>query len=319
VIPYTGFAFDLPDGTKRKITAFTPGSPVVWSGYTWNMVVATVPTDLGGGIRAQSIIPASGSITVYYSFIYNGSGYNLMTGTITISTTQDSPSPIPSTSNPSGFAPSISHSPETQAEIDKLIFGNPPGVVIAKPAPFIAGQLATAQAQAVAKVVEATAVAAEAVAAVNPTDTVLQTAAAQARAVADQAEIAAQGEIAEFEATEVEKATEAEKAGEEEAESDIPYNPSGLGDPYTLPEVDFGERLRQFINTCKSSSIFSLPSAVLGNVPAAGTSTMTIQGGQIFGTHVFDFADLSSMWNVLRGIILTGFSFIAVRVVTLKK
>ena len=99
---------------------------------------------------------------------------------------------------------------------------------------------------------------------------------------------------------------------------DIPYTPEATGDPYTLDEVDFGKRLSDFVADAKSSSIFSLPGTVFGNIPGSGTSTMTIQGGQIFGTHTFDFADMAGMWVVLRGIVLTGFSFVAVRVVTLK-
>lgn len=218
--------------------------------------------------------------------------------------------------SPSIFATNISHSAETQAEIDKMIFRNP-AAVISKPASFLPWQVSAAHAQAVAKAAQATAVAAESASAANPADIALQIAASQARAAADQAEIAVQGELAKSEAVEIEKAAEAEKASESEA--DIPYSPSGLAGPYTLPTVDFGARLQQFIDSAKSSSIFSLPGSVFGNVPGAGTSTMTINGGQIFGTHVFDFADMSGMWVVLRGIILTGFSFIAVRVVTLKR
>ncbi|OGR08227.1 MAG: hypothetical protein A2511_14845 [Deltaproteobacteria bacterium RIFOXYD12_FULL_50_9] len=222
--------------------------------------------------------------------------------------------PPPAVISPSGFASGFAHSPETQAEIDKMIFGNP-AAVIAKPVSFLPWQVSAAHAQAVAKAAQTTAVAAESASAANPADIPLQIAASQARAAADQAEIAVQGELAKSEAVEIEKAAEAEK----EAAADIPYSPSTLAGPYTLPTVDFGARLQQFIDSAKSSSIFSLPGSVFGNVPGAGISTMTINGGQIFGTHVFDFADMFGMWVVLRGIILTGFSFIAVRVVTLKR
>lgn len=106
--------------------------------------------------------------------------------------------------------------------------------------------------------------------------------------------------------------------GEEDNYPDIPYNPEATGDPYTLDELDFGRRFSDFITDAKSSSIFSLPGTIFGNIPGAGSSTITIQGGQIFGTHTFDFADMAGMWVVLRGIVLTGFGIAAVRVVAIK-
>lgn len=98
---------------------------------------------------------------------------------------------------------------------------------------------------------------------------------------------------------------------------DTVYSPSSLAGPYLLPEVDFGARLTEFITTVKTSSLFSLPSSAF-TVPGGGSSQLTINGGETFGVHVFDFADMSNLWLVLKSVVLCGFSFVAVRIVCLK-
>lgn len=95
------------------------------------------------------------------------------------------------------------------------------------------------------------------------------------------------------------------------------YSPSGLSSPYTLPDVDFGQRLHQFFTSAKTSSLFGLPAAVF-SVPSGGTSTITINGGQTFGTTIIDLADWSASWAILKTIVMCGFCFFAVRIVCLK-
>jgi hypothetical protein len=224
---------------------------------------------------------------------------------ITTAATTDSVYPVPNTyADPKRFAAAYPNTEAGQDETDRIAVQNP-SAIKSMPQAITPEQYAEAAKQAAAEMAQANADIAQALADAHPEDASLQAAANAAQSLADQAKNDANVEEAKLETI---KET-----------PDIPYNPSGLSGPYTLPEVDFAERLRQFNNSLKGSSIFSLPNAVLGNVPDSATSTMTIQGGQIFGTHVFDFADLAGMWVVLRGIVITAFSFIAVRVVTLKK
>jgi len=305
--PIPGLVFTW-DGVKKQIV--TLGAP--YSGragisppftpYPW-------PYNLGGGVYLNSTQNA-----IAYDLRPDDLGYpgvwSWTQANVTWLTTA-LPITVPQkVIKPENLAPWWAHSPATEAEIDRLIREHPP-VVIAKPQPLPAPAISIpntipwplgvpiplpGQPITIPEILPGT-----------PT---IQIPVTIEQPTADSPPYITSG---------TPESQPDYQPKEEELTPDIPYNPNSLNGPYTLPEVDFAERLRQFITSCKSSSIFSLPSAVLGNVPAAGTSTMTIQGGQIFGTHVFDFADLSSMWNVLRGIILTGFSFIAVRVVTLKK
>jgi len=320
--PVSGNVFALSDGTKKKITSIGAGLQAGPIGYNAPITLAQAManyfggggfSNIGGNRRVNSAISY-----IYYnpslSEPFNGvQQFRITYATITTTTTNDPVYPVPSGNvDPVTFAASVAPSQDFVDEIDRL-WGNHPGVInpATVPQPFLSPQVKAAAATEAASVAQTAAATAQAAADADPTNTALQVAAAQTATAATQAAIVADAAVAEVASAE---------AVESESEPEVPpYNPSDLDGPYTLPEVDFGERFRQFINALKGSSIFSLPNSVLGGVPAAGISTMTIQGGQIFGTHVFDFADLSGMWAVLRGIILTGFSFIAVRVVTLKK
>ena len=92
---------------------------------------------------------------------------------------------------------------------------------------------------------------------------------------------------------------------------------TALTGPYTLPAVDFGQRLQQFFTSAKTSSLFGLPAAVF-SVPSGGSSLITINGGQTFGTTIIDLADWSASWAILKTIVMCGFCFFAVRIVCLK-
>lgn len=104
----------------------------------------------------------------------------------------------------------------------------------------------------------------------------------------------------------------------EPIEEEVPYNPAAIPGPYTLPDVDFGARWEQFISTVGDSPLFSLPSQI-GSIPGGGTSTITLNMGTTFGTHVFDFANFAQAWLILNGIFTIAFGWVSIRIITLKR
>ena len=184
------------------------------------------------------------------------------------------------------------------AELEKVIAANPASVT---GAPAMDYQKAQTIAQGVAAQNDATVAAQAALA--DPTNAAKASDAARLQAIADQAALAAQAAK--------------DASTQPPASSDLPYTPSALAGPYTLPNVDFGQRLQQFFTSAKTSSLFGLPAAVF-SVPSGGTSTITINGGQTFGTTIIDLADWSASWAILKTIVMCGFCFFAVRIVCLK-
>lgn len=91
-----------------------------------------------------------------------------------------------------------------------------------------------------------------------------------------------------------------------------PYGSSGPGG------VEFGNRLSQFMTDLRGSSLFSLPTSILGNIPSSGTSAISFDGGQ-FGHQSFDFAAFSNQLMVIRSVLLLCFSLLSIRIVTLKR
>ncbi|WP_456385294.1 hypothetical protein [Desulfolithobacter sp.] len=94
--------------------------------------------------------------------------------------------------------------------------------------------------------------------------------------------------------------------------------PSDL-QPYDVGEdFDFVARTNAFIDQMKSTGFFSLPGQIAQDIPTGGDSAMTIEAGQ-YGTHNFDFADWGNSLAVLRSVCLIVFSWIGIRIVTLKR
>ncbi len=89
--------------------------------------------------------------------------------------------------------------------------------------------------------------------------------------------------------------------------------------PYDVgQEFDFVSRTNDFIDQMKSTGLFSLPGQITQNIPTGGDSVMTIEAGQ-YGTHDFNFADWGNALVVLRTVCLIVFSWIGIRIVTLKR
>ena len=68
----------------------------------------------------------------------------------------------------------------------------------------------------------------------------------------------------------------------------------------------------------KGSSLFSLPTSILGNIPGSGTSVIAFDGGE-FGQQSFDFAAYSNQLMIIRSVLLLCFSLLAIRIVCLKR
>lgn len=80
---------------------------------------------------------------------------------------------------------------------------------------------------------------------------------------------------------------------------------------------NFDDRFRSFIDTMKTSSLFSMPGQLLGNIPAGGQSTFDVDMGR-FGHTTFDLASYGQSINVIKTLILIIFSITGFRIVTLK-
>ncbi|MCI5219522.1 MAG: hypothetical protein D3914_10120 [Candidatus Electrothrix sp. LOE2] len=93
-----------------------------------------------------------------------------------------------------------------------------------------------------------------------------------------------------------------------------PYSSSSLSEAAGR----FGTRFHLFISTMKNTSLFSLPSNFVGNIPSSGNSVLVIDGGETYGQQVIDFSHWSAGWLVFRSVILISSSFIALRILTLK-
>jgi len=237
--------------------------------------------------------------------------YNIYQWTGTVVT--DPETERPHTVSPAVFANNLPLTQTIANELDDICSDYPPAVSVL-PDTFTPEQIETASKRAIADAKEEYAVTAKAAAAADPTNIALDIAARDAQIAAYEAEIEADNAE-----TVLDVQTYNPPTTKEDDTPVPPYEPTPLAGPYELPEVDFGARLRDFITSVKSSSLFSLPTTVFGNIPGAGSSILVIEGGQIFGTHTFDFADMASMWVVLRAIVLSGFTFIAVRIVCLKR
>lgn len=103
----------------------------------------------------------------------------------------------------------------------------------------------------------------------------------------------------------------------EEAEGDAitaPTAGAAYGDGTTS---DFGGRFNTFMDSMKSSGMFSLPGQLLGNIPSGGESTFLVNMGR-FGSTTFDLAAYGSAIAIIRTLVLVVFSVAGFRIVTLK-
>lgn len=112
------------------------------------------------------------------------------------------------------------------------------------------------------------------------------------------------------------------KAQQAKADADNAKNAAisapAVGDAYGDSETrDFSARMSTFMTTMKSSSMFSLPSQMLGSIPTGGTSVFNVSFGR-FGSTVFDLASLGSAIALIRILVLFVFSVTSLKIITLK-
>ena len=120
-------------------------------------------------------------------------------------------------------------------------------------------------------------------------------------------------------------AAELAKAQEEEAEKETeekfnPLDANPFQNPYNPGPFDIPTRFTTFLQNVKSSGLFSFSTAFFNSLPGGGSPLLTIDGGQTFGSHTFDFSQsLGSGLAILKSVLLALFGFLSVRAVIMKR
>lgn len=108
------------------------------------------------------------------------------------------------------------------------------------------------------------------------------------------------------------------KENTKETFSNISSNP--FQNSYNPGPFDIPTRFTTFLQTVKSSGLFSFSSAFFNSLPGGGSPLLTINGGQTFGTHTFDFSQsLGGGLAILKSVLLALFSFLSVRAIIMKR
>lgn len=131
------------------------------------------------------------------------------------------------------------------------------------------------------------------------------------------------GAILDYGTTRYQLGSSADGVVTQEADSDVwtgavPEDQPGTPTEPYVPTGQFGDfvqRFRDFINTMKTTGLFSLPTTLTQSIDA-GTSVIEINAGQ-YGRHQVDFADSawSAAWITMRGLWLAICSYIALKIV----
>lgn len=75
------------------------------------------------------------------------------------------------------------------------------------------------------------------------------------------------------------------------------------------------DRFGLFMDRIKATSFWSLPASMSTGFPAGGSSVISFNGG-IFGNQSLDFANWSTVWLALKGIILVVCCWVGIRIAT---
>jgi hypothetical protein len=117
-------------------------------------------------------------------------------------------------------------------------------------------------------------------------------------------------------------AAELAKAQEEEEKKEETFSSiadSPFGEPYSPGEYDIPERFTSFLNTVKSSGLFSFSSSFFNSLPGGGSPVYEIEAGQ-YGHHSIDLSQtLSIGLAVLKTVLLACFGFLSIRAVIMKR
>ena len=118
-------------------------------------------------------------------------------------------------------------------------------------------------------------------------------------------------------AAELAKEQEEEK---KEEETFPPVTSSAFEEPYDPGPYDIPERFSSFLNTVKSSGLFSFSASFFNSLPGGGSPIYEIEGGQTFSHHTIDLSQtLSGGLAVLKTVLLALFGFLSIRAVIMKR
>lgn len=308
---FKGIVFQARDGMRVIIEDFVLVGTDPYSYYNMN---AAYEESLRPGSRLTPYIHTSGEWV--YKFIPNVGTFSART---VITTTGDPITSPPPYINGAGLSDALkTPSSEVQNDLKDAIKNLPnnqkiaadsvPSTVANTAAPSAITQAAIQAALAANTAAVAAQVAAQAAeaAAANPTDAAAQLAAAQAAYQAAQAAQVAQA---------------AENAAEQpEEETFSPISDSPFGTAYKPGEFDIPARFTTFLQNVKSSGLFSFSTAFFNSLPGGGSPLLTINGGQTFGTHTFDFSQsLGGGLAILKSVLLALFGFLSIRAIIMKR
>ena len=83
---------------------------------------------------------------------------------------------------------------------------------------------------------------------------------------------------------------------------------------------NFSDLISGFMDGLKSTSMFNLPGLLTQDLPESDECEMVIDLGETFGgEHTVSFCNWADSLGVIKGVLLLGFSFLAVRIVILKR
>lgn len=95
---------------------------------------------------------------------------------------------------------------------------------------------------------------------------------------------------------------------------------SGFNTPYNPGVFDIPTRFNTFLSNVKSSGLFSFSTSFFNSLPGGGSPELTIDGGQTFGSHTFDFSQsLGSGLPILKSVLLALFGFLSIRAIIMKR
>lgn len=175
-----------------------------------------------------------------------------------------------------------------------------------------------AAAGATAAAAKAASDAAAAAAAANPGDAGAAAAAAAAKAASDAAQAAKTAADNAAAKAAADAAKTAADAAQKAADDTSVYSPGiNSGDYGGTAPGDISGRFHQFLTDMKATSLFSLPSQMIGTIPGGGTSIVTFSGGR-FGNHTYDFSTWGSILTTLKALVMVICGISAVKIVTLK-
>ncbi len=94
----------------------------------------------------------------------------------------------------------------------------------------------------------------------------------------------------------------------------------GSSDPYNKEHDSFSSTWDAFVLDMKDTELYGLVDGFFSGVPSSGEAgTITIDGGNTFGSHDFEMSWFDSAFLILKGFVIVVCSFVAVRLLVVNK